>query len=311
MSYNIVPFDKSYSQPWNEFLTKSKNGVFLFDRNYMDYHDERFGDESLMIYKGNKIISIFPANRNEKIIYSHQGLTYGGLIFGEDLKAVEVIKILHLIIEYYRSGNCEMIIYKSIPFIFHKYPADEDLYALMRYNSTLFRRDIFSVVDISNPIKFSETKGQSVRKCVKNNVSVIENDEFEEYWQLLTAVLERHGATPVHSKEEIKLLKNRFPQNIRLFEARKEQELLAGIVIYDYGNVIHTQYMANSDAGRSIGALDFINHNLITEKYKDRKYYSFGSSTENQGKFLNEGLIQQKELMGGRAVVHDFYQIEL
>jgi hypothetical protein len=68
--------------------------------------------------------------------------------------------------------------------------------------------------------------------------------------------------------------------------------------------------MAASQEGRKLGALDFINHTLL-QKFSDRKYYSFGISTEKQGQFLNEGLIQQKENMGARGIALDFYSIKL
>lgn len=35
----------------------------------------------------------------------------------------------------------------------------------------------------------------------------------------------------------------------------------------------------------------------------------FGICTENNGNFLNEGLINQKQEFGGRGIVHDFYLI--
>jgi hypothetical protein len=124
-------------------------------------------------------------------------------------------------------------------------------------------------------------------------------------------VLYKFNTKPVHTVSEITLLKNYFPENILLFGAFKQSELIAGIVIFDFDQVIHTQYMANSDEGRKIGALDFINHTII-EKYKTQKqYYSFGISTEDNGRFLNTGLIQQKEMMGSRSVALDFYKINL
>lgn len=296
---------------WDEIVKKSKNGIFLFYRNYMDYHKERFKDHSLIISKKNKIIALFPANEKEGEIFSHGGLTFGSLIMNYDLKAVEVLEIFNLIKKYYKELGFSRIVYKAIPAIYHKYPAEEDLYALFRLNAQLIRRDISSVIKMNNRIRFSETKRQSVTKCNKNNITFSENSDFEEYWNLLTKVLSKFDTKPVHSLAEIVKLKKYFPEKIRLFEARKDNLLLAGIVIYDYDNVVHTQYMAISQEGRKIGALDFINHNLINEVFQDRAYYSFGISTENQGRELNQGLIQQKEMMGSRGVALDFYSIFL
>jgi hypothetical protein len=150
-----------------------------------------------------------------------------------------------------------------------------------------------------------------VAKCTQANVAITENDDFSEYWNLLVEVLSKFNTLPVHNINEIMGLKNSFKNKIRLFEARLNGELLAGAVIYDYSNVVHTQYLANSEKGRSLGALDFISFQLINGEFKDRKYFSFGTSTTNEGKVLNEGLVQQKENMGARTIVNDFYKILL
>ncbi|NMH88329.1 GNAT family N-acetyltransferase [Flavivirga algicola] len=307
----IKKYDSTQKTVWDDFIPKSKNGVFLFYREYLDYHKERFTDHSLIILKKNKVIALFPANENENKIFSHGGLTFGSLIMGHDTRAVEVLDIFLKIKEYYKKLNFTDIIYKVVPSIFHKYPSEEDLYALFRMDAKLIRRDISSVIKINNKIRFSESKRQAVAKCMKNEIVFSENNDFGEYWDLLTNVLAKFGIKPVHTLEEINNLKKSFPDKIKLFEARKDNVLLAGIVIYDFDNVVHTQYMANSQEGRKIGALDFINNCLINEVYSDREFYSFGISTSDQGRSLNEGLIQQKEMMGSRGVAIDFYNISL
>lgn len=307
----LSKFTKDKKCQWDNLVSHSKNGVFLFYRDYLDYHEDRFVDHSLIFSKKEKIIALFPANESNNEIISHGGLTFGSLIMSKGLRAVEVIEIVELFKKYYSDLGFQKIIYKAIPSIFHKYPSDEDLYGLFRNNATLIRRDISSVIDLKNKIRFSETKRQSVTKCTKNNVVVSESQDFRQYWALLTEVLSKFDTKPVHTLEEIELLKKSFPKSIRLFEARKEEELLAGVVIYDYEKVVHTQYMANSQEGRKIGALDLINNTLINEVFQDRDYYSFGISTEAQGRKLNSGLIQQKEMMGGRGIAYDFYSIPL
>lgn len=307
----VLRYNERHKSVWDISVGKSKNGLFLFERNYLDYHNDRFLDHSLIISKNEKIIALFPANQSANEIHSHGGLTFGSLIMSFDIKATEVIDVLELIKKYYKELGFAKITYKAIPSIYHKYPSEEDLYALFRSQAKLFRRDISSVIKIKDKIRFSESKRQSVTKCEKNEIQIIENDNLEEYWILLTEVLSKFDTKPVHSIEEINNLKFFFPKQIRLFEARRENILLAGIIIYDFENVVHTQYMANSQEGRKIGALDYINHKLINSIFCDREYYSFGISTENQGKDLNEGLIQQKEMMGSRGISIDFYSIDL
>ena len=298
-------------EAWDHFIDNSKNGIFLFNRDYMDYHQDRFIDHSLIISENTKIIALLPANETDKTIVSHGGLTFGSLILSLGIKTVEVMEVYESIMEYYSKLGFKKIILKIVPQLFHRYPSQEDLYALFRLNASLTRRDISSVIKIDGRIPFSKPKRRAVQKCIRDGMVFSENKDFSEYWDLLTDVVSKFKVKPVHSLEEIVYLNKRFPEKIRLFEVRKGGDLLAGAVIYDYEHLIHVQYQANSPEGRKMAALEFLNYNLINEIFKERDYYSFGISTENEGKKLNRGLIQQKERMGARGIALDFYSLPL
>ncbi len=309
--FELIPYNDSCQIQWDDLIASSKNGVFFQKRGYLSYHLHRFDERSLLILKKGKVVALFPATAHETSIVSHGGITFSGLIMHHDLKTAEVIEVFENLKDYYKRHGFTSILYKASPYIFHKYPAQEDLYALFRSDAVLIRRDISTCILIADKIRFSETKRQSVRKCEKNNVHVKEQINFTDFWSLLSEVVAKHGAKPVHSLDEIKLLHERFPSQIKLFEARMNEQLLAGAVVFDFGRTVHTQYMANSEEGRSSGALDFLIHKLITDYFADRTYFNFGISTEEQGQVLNEGLVLQKEMMGGRGVVYDFYKINL
>ena len=40
----VARYDKSQETEWNSFVGRSKNGTFLFNRGFMDYHADRFTD---------------------------------------------------------------------------------------------------------------------------------------------------------------------------------------------------------------------------------------------------------------------------
>lgn len=75
--------------------------------------------------------------------------------------------------------------------------------------------------------------------------------------------------------------------------------------------VVHTQYISANLEGKEIGALDLLFDYLINTEYSNYKIFDFGQSTENNGIYLNESLIFQKEGFGGRGVVYDIYEYEL
>lgn len=307
----IKRYIDTYKNEWDTFIKESKNGLFFFQRDFMDYHSDKFTDHSLFIYNKSSLVAVLPANESEDTIFSHQGLTFGSLIMSKKIKATEVLEIFSTIKSYYKEKGFNKIIYKTIPYIFHSYPSQEDIYALYRNNAKLIRRDISSIIEIDNKLDFNENKTRLIKKAQKAGVEIEENNDFSNYWRLLSSVLEKYNTKPVHSIEEITLLKEKFPENIRLFEAKLEGELIAGTVLFDFGNTIHTQYLATSEKGGKLGGLDFVNYYLIEIFANTKKFYSFGISTEQNGNYLNEGLIDQKERMGGRGIVLDTYEIDI
>lgn len=297
---------------WDNFVGASKNGVFLFNRNYMEYHQDRFHDHSLLFYKEDRLVGLLPANISGDVLQSHGGLTFGGVISAHSMKTPLMMEIFKALIEHCQSLGLREILYKPTPHIYHSIPAEEDLYALYRSNAKLTSRSVSSAILLSHEKHFSDNRRASLRKAKKHNLTVKESSDFEAYMKILEQNLaERHGVKPVHSVDEIKLLAGMFPNNIKLYASFKEDTMLAGIIIYESPNVAHIQYAANSTEGLKLGAQDIVEEYLINERYKDKRFYDFGISTENQGRMLNSGLIKFKEDFGASAVVYDVYQMVL
>lgn len=309
----IVKYTVEYKNNWNEFVRNSKNSHFFFQRNYMEYHSDRFKDFSLMIFdETDKLIAILPANVKKDILYSHQGLTFGGFLVDDRMKTETMLEIFESLKVYLKSQNIEKIVYKCIPYIYHIKPSEEDRYALFRNDAKLIRRDVTSTIDLTEQVRYSKGRKWTINKAKKESIETFESDDYEIFWELLTGVLEsNHEAKPVHTLEEMKKLASLFPKYIKLFLAKKDERIVSGALIYENQNIVHTQYLANSEEGREIGALDLLIDYLIKDIYKNKKYFDFGISNEDAGRYLNTGLIAQKEGFGARAVVHDFYELEI
>jgi len=307
----IVKYASELKNEWDEVINKSKNGTFLHLRDYMDYHRDRFSDKSILFYQKDTPIAVFPCTAQNSIIVSHGGLTYGGLIYGKGVSALSVLDIFEALKSYYKAAGYKKILYKPVPRIFQKYPSDEDLYSLFRMDAKLYRRDLSSVIELANRPKLSDSRKNTARKASKAGARFEETSDIKVFHELLESVLIKFNITPVHSAAEIEKLKLRFPKNIRIFGVFLKEKLLAASLVFDFGHVVHTQYLASSHEGRNLGALDFLIINLIEVTFSDKQFISFGISTEKQGQFLNEGLIKQKEGFGGRGIVHDFYEWNL
>lgn len=311
-------------------MEESKQGTFLLDRNFMDYHADRFFDCSLLVYNDDNndselsddsLVALFPANwvEEEKTVYSHQGLTYGGLITKPSITQSEVLKAMQKILMYYASLlGARTLVYRAIPYIYSRVPSQEDLYALFRAGAQLEGRAVATVLSVANPLSMRTLRVRKAKKALECGFYIErmrEGDEacLREYWQVLEEVLGTyHNAKPVHTADEMALLMNRFPRNIRLFVVKDTNaRIVSGIVVFETENVAHIQYIASVADGRKYGALDLLLRHICGERYKDKEFIDFGISTENGGQFLNEGLIFQKEGFGGRAVCYDVYKLEL
>lgn len=300
------------SEVWNEFVGQSRNATFLFHRDYMDYHADRYADYSLMAYRRGKLIAVLPAALcNDGILASHPGLTYGGWILPRThVDGTDMMEIMSALRKYCGEKGIKGVVYKPLPYIYSVTPSQEDLYALFRQGASCECVNLSSAIDLRTSWKFDMSKRQQVRKAEACDITVRESDDWDVFWEMLSTCLrERHEAQPVHSLAEIKLLVGRFPQNIKLFVAEKNGEMQAGVCIYDTGLVVHSQYAATTAEGRNNYALTKLYHELLTDKFADRNYFDFGTSNENRGQMLNSGLLHQKFSMGATGVAYMQYSL--
>jgi hypothetical protein len=308
-SIEIRVYSSDLKKVWNDFVVSARNGLFLFDRDYMEYHSDRFSDHSLLFFRDSKIICLLPANIRKGILYSHEGLTFGGVISNHEMKVALMLEVFNALSEHCREEGIKEIFYKTIPYIYHSIPAEEDLYALFCHQAYLVGRSVSSVIYLPETSTFDYGRRRTIKKAKENSLIVKESSDLKSFMEMVELnLMERHNAKPTHSVSEIQLLTSRFPNNIKLFASFRDNALLAGILIYENKNVAKIQYVASSQAGRLIGANDIIVDYLINEHYKNKKYFDFGTSMLQQGLALNSTLISYKEGFGARAVVYDSYK---
>lgn len=311
----IKKYEKNDRETWDDFCKNSKNPLFMFERNFMEYHQQRFVDHSLLFYHMDELIALLPMNENEGALYSHAGLTYGGFISNTKMKQSLMDECFDALIEYAQKNRFSSILYKAVPHIFHEQPAEEDRYAMFRHGAQIVKIEPATVVNLKEPLKMPKGRKAQISRAKREGVNVRElfdEDDYYAFMELENSVLsEHHGARAVHSGEEMYLLYSRFPKNIHLYGAFLDGEMIAGSVLYEYGQMVHTTYLAANDTARTIGALDLTIFTMM-ERFKESKlWFDFGISSENGGQLLNEGLIAQKEGFGGRTNIYDTWLIQL
>lgn len=310
----IEKYSPQSKYAWDDAVRNSRNGTFLHLRDYMDYHSDRFADFSLVARDGENVVAVLPACRKGNTLYSHRGLTYGSwLVPLRHFDATTMMEMWDASVQFLQDEGIEEIVYKPVPHIYHRYPCEEDLYAIFRYGGVLAESNISTTIDLDEPLPFDRGNKRNVNLALKSGVEVMESSDWQGYWDVLDALLmEKYDRHPVHSLEEILLLHSRFPENIKLYTAMLGDELLAGVVMYFCGNeVAHCQYIASTEHGRELKALTLLFDYLIKESSQaGYRYFDFGISTENGGLYLNEGLVRQKCRMGGRGIVYQVFKIK-
>ena len=310
--FEIRRFAPDQSEAWNQFVALSKNGTFLFDRRFMDYHADRFVDHSLMVYRRGVLYALLPGNVAGETFYSHQGLTYGGLLMNEKATAAEVVQLFGLINDLLRAEGLKKVVYKPTPWIYHRQPSEEDLYALVEVCHPRLSRSLSSTISRESINPWYRIRMNGARRASEAGVVIEETDDYGPFWQILEHNLRsRYRLAPVHTVDEMRLLHQRLPDQIRLFVAKYQGETLGGTVLFMTSRVVHSQYIAASEQGKQMHVLDLLFQTVIRESLVTHPYFDFGISTEKRGTWLNESLIYQKEGFGGRGVCYDWYEYDL
>lgn len=308
----VRTYTKNDIKAWNCFVSNSKNGTFLFYRDFMEYHQEKFQDFSLMIFdECGDLIAILPAHIVNNELYSHLGLTYGGIITNKELRVTLFFEVFYEILKFLDLKNIKYLYWKEIPYFYHSYPSDEWKYLAFITQAELYRRDLCSVINLRESFTISASIVRNSKWCERNGFYYEKSDRIEEFWEeiLIPELLLRHKANPVHSVDEILKLKSVFKDKINFYGVFFEKNLVGGTIIFVNNKIIHSQYISVKSEFKNKKVLDFLHHKLITEEFKDDHYFDFGISNEDNGKKTNMGLLFWKEGFGARGITQDFYKI--
>ncbi|MEC5166146.1 hypothetical protein RCH18_001881 [Flavobacterium sp. PL11] len=313
-NYLVRPYQHSDYQIWNSFIGQAKNATFLFHRDFMEYHKDRFEDFSLMVYDEQKLIAVLPANRVGDSVYSHQGLTYGGLVYSKKTNGELVGIIIDYIIDFLVSNDCRSFYYKPIPSFYFITGNSEAEFFLVKKGAFLDRKEMNLAIDFSQPLTISKSKLKHFRRIDELDLEIIEEQDFDSFWNLVLQprLLKKYNTFPVHSLSEIVSLKQSFPDNLKQFSVYHENQIVAGITLFISDTVVKSQYGATTENGERLRALDYLFINLI-HHYKDsgKLFFDMGIVNDDNIKGYSVGLLQQKQELGCSIYSQDFYKMNL
>jgi len=306
-------YHSEYKVAWNEFIDIAKNATFLFKRDFLEYHKQRFQDYSLIIREedGN-IAGLLPANITDtNEVISHQGLTYGGFILKKDIKLTAALSVIYHTLKFLFDNKVNVFNLKCFPQFYNCSVSDDIDYALFLLNADLYRKDMAFVVDMQKRIPYTGNVRREGNKAEKAGAVIKESHNIDNFWNqvLVPNLMERFGVEPVHTVAEISMLKKLFPDNIKQYDVYLNSQIVAGTTIFIANKVAHCQYISATEQGRKSGCLNHLFKFLIDTEFALFRYFDFGIVNENSGRSVNSGMLFWKESFGGRAQRHDFYRI--
>jgi hypothetical protein len=308
----IRTYQPNLRQVWNAVVDNSINGTFILKREYLEYHGDRFVDSSLVFFDGKEAIGVFPAEAKNMRIHSYRGLTYAGWIVVEGLSKEMLEAMVVGTIQYFRNKGFQSLEIKSVPDFLCSGNQKELLEAIAPADPKISDKAIFHSTKL--PCQITD-RGRiwGLKKANAFGLQVVESDDFSGFW---VKVLEPHlkdkfQNKPVHSLEEILLLKSRFPNNIKIYTVEKGGEMVAGTVLFLDRGFLHTQYIGSSENGRKYRALDLLFTQILEEFNTSKKYLSLGTSSDSRTGKPIPGLITWKESFGAVAVAVPIFYWDL
>ena len=309
----LIKYDSSFERKWDNFIGNSANGTFLQTRNFLNYHNsDKFEDCSLMIVKGDELVAVIPANivqtNGQRRFISHQGSTFGGLIIKENGFKINLLEeIFDLLDKFFTSNGFSSISFKQTGRIFcakntdlldyfFYYKGYQTGYEVGYYiDFSSFNSDVLS--------NLSSSRRRDYKYSLKNNLTfkeLYEINEITEFYSVLEDNYKKFNKAPVHSIDDlIDFKKNRLTDIVKFYGVYLNDKMIAGSMVFCFNGVFHTQYLAVLGQFSDLFANEFLYVSLIEEAMKNKyKYFSFGTSTLDNGHVLNSNLARFKEGFG-------------
>lgn len=318
----VAEYEKKYLEEWENFVSSSNNGTIFHSRKFLSYHSpDKFKDNSLIFLEDKKITALMSAadieRDGKKTLWSHIGASYGGFVYKESLSVRQAFDLTESLIDYALQNKFERIVVTNVPLVYQNRYNQYIDFAFSKNGFEYTKREVTSVitlnVDEDNVMKLLKPEARtSVRRAEKLGVVVKKSNDFEEYYSILQNNLAmRHHVQPAHTLEELKMLKELYPQKIQLYGAYVEGKMVAGVVnFYCNDNVVLVFYISHNPEFQQYRAVNLLFYTIIKDAIsRGLGFLDFGLFTVNMDP--NWGLGKFKESFGARGILRDTYFLDL
>jgi hypothetical protein len=307
-----VRYTPELAADWDAFVERSRNGTLFHQRRFLAYHSEgRFFDDSLMLYRDDRLLAVYPAAvdaiEGDCWSVSHPGSSYGGPVVLPEASLADITGVVRAIIDHAASIGTVGLRMRLSEQAFRRLPSDEIEFVLWSLGFEPVATELSTTIALADGAeaargRYRSDTARSVRAAARNNVTVDWSEDFPAFWAILEENLRRHGARPTHTLAEIERLRALCgPDRIRLALARVAGDVAAGIVVFVANPaVFHAFYIAQDYDHQQSRALSAVVDFLVGWGAETGyRWFNLGISTEARGRVVNWGLFRFKEGFGG------------
>jgi Acetyltransferase (GNAT) domain len=307
------------AEPWDDFVATSNNGTIFHRLGYLAYHGGRFAANAhhLAWCKGDSIHAVMPLGifeeEGRRVARSPFGASYGGVVAKRDLSLAQASDYADSLLDHLRAEGVDRLVVTPAPGLNHEHATDYVEFFLLKAGAVCTRFELTSYIHVQEePLDgFRHAAVKAIRKAQANDVRVEENDRLEEFYEILAANRRKYDATPTHSLDELRWLRKRFPDDIRLFMAYREGVAIGGSLVYRVNpRVLLDFYWAHVDEFQGLRPVSLLVHEIARWAHGEGiRTFDFGTQTIDMVPV--EGGTRFKETFGALGVFRRTYQIDL
>lgn len=319
----VVHSDIDTDIEWKEFVRNQYN--LFYDDKFLKYHDVfkkkiNWHHLKIKIKDTNRVYALITGciDKDNNTYISCKGVSFGGFLWKNKINVVEYLQIVSAFLQYLKSENISHCNITVPPFIYMTSRNEENDYALYKSGFSVNNVSITNIIDLDdfNHNKISYTVYKQVVKQQSDEISyeIIENVEengLVDYYNLLKKDRELKGAVPTHTREELIYLKTSLPDNLKIFQAKINNELAGICVLFVINkNIILNFYLAAAEKFKDTTVMkNLLLYTIEWSAESNYKFYDIGTSDVN-GKLL-EGLFKFKKRFSAHGFLRKNFEINL
>ena len=301
---------------WDLFVLKSNNGTIFHSRKFLSYHKERnFQDCSFLFQNKNNVEALFTGAIIDDVLYSHPGASFGGFIYNQ-LSFEFGSKIVELLLEFAQQNNLKEIVIVPTPFIYYNQYNEVIEYCLYIKGFSMIEYYISSFVNLeSNLLDQLHNRKKRYIKKMENEIEIKLSKDLDGFYPILVNNKLKHKTKPTHTLEELKVLMQQFPDEIKLLLSYQNNKIIGGALNFItnknscilFYNMIDYEYQSLQVASLQIYA------SLKWAQENNLKFLDIGVSQLYEGNKIipHKSLINFKEQFGAKAMIRKVMKLNL